>query len=111
MIVLDTNIYISALNFPRGKPYQLLQMVIARDIEVAISDAILQEVQGVLRKKFHATEEDIMEVAAVISACTTRVTPAQTVEVATEGPDDDRILECAIAAIYFGGVNIRAFES
>jgi putative PIN family toxin of toxin-antitoxin system len=98
VIVLDTNIYISALNFHRGKPHQLLQMAIAGHIEVAISDAILQEVQGVLRKKFHAMEEDVREADALISACTTRVTPTQTVAVVTEDPDDDRILECAVAA-------------
>jgi putative PIN family toxin of toxin-antitoxin system len=44
VVTLDTNIYISALNFRRGKPLQILQMAIDGDLRVAISPAILQEV-------------------------------------------------------------------
>lgn len=36
MIVLDTNVYISALAFPKGKPYQILQMALAGDVKLAV---------------------------------------------------------------------------
>jgi len=66
IVTLDTNIYISALNFHKSKPRQLLQMAIDGEIRVAISDAILQEVLRVMREKFHATPEDLEEAEAII---------------------------------------------
>jgi uncharacterized protein len=97
-ITLDTNIYISALNFSKGKPKQLLQLAINGVIRVAISDAILQEVLRVMRDKFHATSEDLQEAEEIISGCTERVVPALKLDVIKEDPDDNRILECAVAA-------------
>jgi hypothetical protein len=59
-ITIDTNIYISALNFPGGKPHQLLQMAVEGEVRVAISDAIMAEVLRIMRDKFHATPEDLL---------------------------------------------------
>jgi predicted nucleic acid-binding protein len=40
VVTLDSNIYVSALNF-KGRPLQLLQNAAAGEIEVAVSDALL----------------------------------------------------------------------
>ena len=50
-VTLDSNIYISALVFG-GKPMRLLEMAAEGAIRVAISDAILSEVQRILLTKF-----------------------------------------------------------
>ena len=50
-----------------------------------------------LKRKFHATAEDLREAEALIASCTERATPTQSLNVITEDPDDDRILECAVA--------------
>jgi len=92
-ITIDTNIYISALNFQRGKPHQLLQMAMEGEVRVAISDAIMAEVLRIMRDKFHATPEDLLETEAIIASSTERVTPKQTLKVVKDDPDDDRIVE------------------
>jgi putative PIN family toxin of toxin-antitoxin system len=98
VVTLDTNIYISALHFGKGKPLQILQMAVDGDLHVAISPAILNEVLRVMKEKFHATREDLHEAEALITGCTERVQPTETLTVVKEDPDDDRILDCAVAS-------------
>jgi putative PIN family toxin of toxin-antitoxin system len=98
IVTLDTNIYISALNFRRGKPLQILQMAIDGDLRVAISPAILQEVLRIMEEKFHCTPEVLREAEALITGCTERIQPTENLTVVKEDPDDDRILECAVAS-------------
>ena len=54
-VTVDSNIYISALRFG-GKPLTILELALDGDIEISISDAILQETLRVLRDKFHHTK-------------------------------------------------------
>ena len=51
-ITLDSNIYVSALNFG-GAPIRVLGMARAGIVQIDISSAILNETFGVLRDKFH----------------------------------------------------------
>jgi uncharacterized protein len=48
-VTCDTNVIISALNFP-GNPARILDMAEAGTIRLAVSDAILNEVERVLRR-------------------------------------------------------------
>jgi len=73
-------------------------MAMDGDLHVAVSDVILQEVRRVLREKFHLSSEDVEEAEELISACAQRVAPTESLAVIAEDPDDDRILECAVAA-------------
>jgi uncharacterized protein len=98
LVVFDSNVYISGLVFSRGNPRALLQMATDGDLQVAVSDFILQEVNRVLREKFHLSSADLQEAEELIAACTQRVFPTERLEVIVEDPDDDRILECAVAA-------------
>ena len=59
-VTLDTNVYISALNFG-GQPKRLLDMAIAGNVDVAISDPVLQEMERVLRTKFKCEPDEIRE--------------------------------------------------
>ena len=61
-VTADTNVIVSGLNFASGNPRRLLNL--ARDgiIRAAVSDAILDEVDDVLSRKFDWPEEDIAEV-------------------------------------------------
>lgn len=97
-ITIDTNVYISALNYPKSKPYQLLQMAQDGDVHVAISESLMQEVLRIMRDKFHATPEDLKEAEEIITSSTERVSPTQTVDVVKDDPDDNRIVECAAAS-------------
>lgn len=96
-VTADTNVYISALNFA-GLPRQLLLEAQAGSVKLAITAHILEEVTGVLQAKFQWSERAIAEAIALISACTIQVTPTQVLDVVETDPDDNRIIECALAA-------------
>jgi predicted nucleic acid-binding protein len=56
VITVDTNIYISAFKFGR-KPMELLEMAARGEIEIAVSQEIIDETLGVLRDKFAFSRE------------------------------------------------------
>ena len=96
-VTADTNIYISALNFG-GPPDRVLDLARAGAIRLIISDAIREEVAGVLQSKFRWSEAAIEAAEQRISEFTELVYPMQTVRIVEEDPDDNRILECAHAS-------------
>ena len=96
-VTLDTNIYVSALEFG-GLGARLLGMARAGMFRIDVSDAILDELVTVLRDDFrwdgyrlHFGREQITNVA-------NRVVPRQRLDIIKEDPDDNRILECAVEA-------------
>ncbi|MCC5813923.1 MAG: putative toxin-antitoxin system toxin component, PIN family [Leptospira sp.] len=72
-ILLDTNIYISAIVF-KGKPRKILQDLIEKKYIGVITKEILEEIEGTLgSKKFslksdyiHAVTEEIKEISEII---------------------------------------------
>ena len=95
-VTLDSNIYVSALQFG-GIGVRLIEMARLGAIRMDTSEAILAETMGVLRDKFgwdgyrlHFARLELRKFAHI-------VVPTQTLEV-TGDPDDNRILECALAA-------------
>jgi putative PIN family toxin of toxin-antitoxin system len=93
----DTNILVSGLVYQRGKPYQLLRMALAGEINMTVSQAILDEMADVLARKFKMTETAIEEAKAIVTQAARVVTPAVKLQVVKEDPDDDKILECAVS--------------
>ena len=96
-IVADTNIYISALNFA-GTADGVLARGRAGLIEIGISPAILDEIAGVLARKFRWSAPRVREARAAIGSFTVLVHPQESVSVVGEDEADNRILECALAA-------------
>ena len=97
-VTADTNVIVSGLNFS-GNPRRILQMAEDGVIQLAISDAILDEVVKVLRReKFGWEEEEIRRSLRQISRFAEHVEPKQRIDVVTEDPSDNRILECAAAS-------------
>ena len=96
-IVADTNIYISALNFA-GTADEVLALGRAGLIEICISPAILDEIDGVLPRKFRWSATRVREARAAIGHFTVLVHPQESVSVVREDEADNRILECALAA-------------
>jgi putative PIN family toxin of toxin-antitoxin system len=97
-VTADTNILVSGLNFRRGKPFQLLELARIGKITLAVSDAILDEMEDVLRRKFGWNDDDIAEGRKRITAMSRRVRPAVKLDVIRDDPDDNKILECASSA-------------
>ena len=94
----DTNVIVAGLNFP-GNPRHILELADLGDLRLAISAAILEEVTDVLqRKKFGWSPAEVAEAIDRLSRVAEQVQPQQTVDVVKDDPDDNRILECAVAA-------------
>jgi uncharacterized protein len=96
-VVADTNVYVSALQFG-GTPMEFLQRARAKEFDLAVSDDIIAEVAHVLRDRFGWDKARVGDAYDVIVGCTRRVEPTERLTVIREDPDDDRILECAVAA-------------
>ncbi|MGA3242836.1 MAG: putative toxin-antitoxin system toxin component, PIN family [Bryobacteraceae bacterium] len=97
-VTADTNILISALIFPGGKPFQLLELAREGKINLTVSEAILDEMAGVLARKFNWQPEEIAAGRKWITEMARTVKPAVRLDIIKEDPPDNRILECASAA-------------
>lgn len=79
-------------------PLQFLNAARASAFKLAISEVLMSEIRGVLREKFHWSDEMLDEAIAGLANFIQIVRPTQTLHVIEEDPDDDRVLECAIAS-------------
>lgn len=95
-VVADTNIYISALMFG-GLPGSFLDLAFLRSFQLVTSPALLDELDEKLRLKFGVSQHDATRVRAKIESTALVVKPTTTLQVITDDPDDDRVLECAVA--------------
>ncbi|MBI3246295.1 MAG: putative toxin-antitoxin system toxin component, PIN family [Deltaproteobacteria bacterium] len=97
-IVLDTNVLISALAFPNSKPDRILSCVRRGEIELCTSTFILAELERILREKFGFSARETTVRVRLIRALARLVEPTERVSVVTAKDDDNRIVECALAA-------------
>ena len=93
----DSNIWVSGLNW-YGKPHELLNLARDGTIELAISDAILDEFSRILHDKLEWSDDRLNSMRAEVATFTKRVSSSETLDVVKADPDDNRILECAVAA-------------
>jgi len=94
-VVLDTNIWISALNFG-GKPAQILKIAVKKQIRLYPSRTLFAEFVGVLRKKFGYSDEKIEEVEVLFKKRVKFREPRINLNVIKTDPSDNRVLECAL---------------
>lgn len=91
----DSNVFISALLWD-GKPERVLEMGLAGEVRLFISDAIMEETLGVLEEKFQLSPSKLRRAKEYITRCTVRVVPKIRLDVVSSDPDDNRIVECAV---------------
>ena len=96
-VVLDTNVIVSALNFP-GNERMVLELALRGRFEFYLSQFLLDEVAGVLTRKFGWDEERAAQAVRVIKSAATAIDPPRLPEVVEGGHADNRVLECAAAA-------------
>jgi uncharacterized protein len=95
-IVVDTNVIVSALVFG-GVPRQILALVDRSVCVFYYSNAIRTETERILQEKFGWSPNEIRRLRGLWK-WGTQLDPEVSLTVVAEDPDDDRILECAIAA-------------
>ena len=96
VVVVDTNIYVSALVFG-GTPALTLQLAAAGAFQLAVSETIQDELEETLVRKFGWHVEHFDQVATELWRDARHVKPSQPVK-ASRDPDDDHILACALEA-------------
>jgi putative PIN family toxin of toxin-antitoxin system len=96
-VVADTNVYISALNFG-GTAEEVLALGRMGAITLLLSTPILQEIEGVLMRKFRWSARRTREATALLREFADLVKPRETITVIREDEPDNRILECALEA-------------
>ena len=101
IVVLDTNVIVSAAMSPGSTPDQILRAWRGGAFELTTSAALLIELANVLSRQkirkrtgFSVDEEEAF--VRSISLSSKVVVPAERLTIATD-PDDDRVLEAAIA--------------
>jgi uncharacterized protein len=94
-IFLDTNVLVSAVA-TRGLCADVLQAVLARH-ELILGEAVLEELQRVLREKFKLPPEITQEVVALLRREATVIGEAPPLGVAVRDPNDLPVLEQAVA--------------
>jgi uncharacterized protein len=95
-VVVDTNVYISALVFG-GTPRMVFGLIEGVGYRLYVSRPIMDEVADVLTRRFGWSEEDLRRFLAPLWRRCFIVRPAVVLEICDD-PDDDRILECAQTA-------------
>ena len=96
-VVLDSNVIVSALNFP-GNERLVLELALRGRFDFYLSLFILEEVAGVLVRKFGWDEERTAQAVRVIENAAIVIEPPRLHEVIEGGHADNRVLECAVAA-------------
>jgi putative PIN family toxin of toxin-antitoxin system len=95
-VVFDTNVYVSALVFPGGRADAALRRAIEGEHIVLTSKPIIDELLGVLARKFARDPEELARVALFLDDVGEMVAPEVQVDVLRDEADN-RILECALA--------------
>jgi putative PIN family toxin of toxin-antitoxin system len=95
-VVFDANVYISALVFG-GAPQRLLDVITSQKVSLYISQSIMDEVEGVLLRKFGWTRAETTRFLPPLWARCIMIKPAMGLAVSPD-PDDNHVLECAQAA-------------
>ena len=95
-VVFDTNVLVSALVFPGARADAALRRIVEEQDVLLISAPILDELLGVLARKFARDGEELARIAIFLSDLAVTVRPRTRLRVVADDPDN-RILECAVA--------------
>lgn len=94
-MVLDTNVLISALVFG-GRPLEAVEFCLSGGCKLIASEPILAELAGILSGKFRWQQREIRDAVERIRQFSDVVDPEIVVTDCSD-PDDNRILEAAVA--------------
>lgn len=96
-VVLDTNVYISAILFG-GNCEEILWLAAQRSFELVISKSIILEIEVVLKEKFKWSKKQVSDALTYLRNISTVIKPNISLSVIKDDPSDNKIIECAVAA-------------
>ena len=102
IVVLDTNVIISALLSSQGAPAEIIRRWEVGDFEVVTSSSLITELKRVLtypqvRKYLHYSDQELTDFLNRFRTVAAVIEPAMSLDVIERDPDDNRVLECAVA--------------
>lgn len=100
-ITADTNVLVSA-TFWRGDSNRIIEMVEKKQIELILSNKIIEEFTNVLnyreiQDKIKNKNLEMMRTIEKIVSISTIVEPNEKLNIIKDDPADNKILECAVA--------------
>jgi len=100
--VLDTNIIVSHTLAPRGPIAAIFTYWIGKTFDLVVSEAILEEYEATLKKPavqahHHKSDAAIALLIRRLRTLAIVVTPTEPLTVVANDPDDNKIIECAVA--------------
>jgi putative PIN family toxin of toxin-antitoxin system len=95
-VVFDTNVLVSALAFPGGRGEEALRRIVDERDVLILSKPIVDELLGVLARKFSRDAEELAHTAVFLTALAVMAKPTRRLRVVKDEADN-RILECAVA--------------
>jgi putative PIN family toxin of toxin-antitoxin system len=95
-VVADTNVLISAFLFG-GLPRVFLDLGLGGAFSLTTSSALLDELDEKLRGKFTVPETKVLALLSRLKSRARVVQPSFVLNAVPDDPDDNRVLECAVA--------------
>lgn len=95
-MVLDTNVLVSAF-FWRGNEREVVRAAVGRRFEAVISMATIRELEGVLIEGFEVPDGTARAYCLLLAVASLFVSPPKFRRQVCRDPDDDRVLEAAVA--------------
>ena len=102
-VVLDANVFVSALINPHDKPAKILDYVFENKIRLFTSFSIIEELERVLRypklmNRHGLQKEELKEFVSDLLSIMSLVEKEEAITVVTEDPSDNKYLSCAFNA-------------
>jgi hypothetical protein len=103
-VVLDTNVFVSALLVPDSPPARILELILQGQLRLIISPGIIKEIGQVWQypkvkkslKKHRLTEAEVAAAVIKILKVATITPGAEIARGVSPDPADDMILSCAV---------------
>ncbi len=96
-VVLDTNVLVSAIVFG-GPPGRLVELAAEGHLQLVLSPPLIHELREVLRRKFGFSDAAAYQAETILRRISILVEPQREVAILSEDPEDNRVLEAALAS-------------
>ena len=97
-VVLDTNILVSAVLWHDSVSRKLVSKLLENNARIFTSEEILEEFYRILKRDFEPSNQELAHYTQQVLNFTQHANPTQKLSIVTQDPDDNKILECALAA-------------
>ncbi|MFO7538422.1 MAG: putative toxin-antitoxin system toxin component, PIN family [Chloroflexota bacterium] len=100
-VVLDANIFVSALISDKGNPAKIINRWLAGEFDLLVSRPIVDEILKVtgyerIQNKYAKVGENRLEFVALIEENGTWAEPSETIDIVSADESDNRYIECAV---------------